>query len=219
MTTWFVPRDSAARSIGADSVARALVDRGEKVVRTGSRGMLWLEPLVERADEVTGRRIGWGNVTARDVEEGPLEESSSSFLGVVEEMAFLARQERWLFARVGIIDPLDPDAYLDHGGLVGLRSCLDKQPNDVVEEIVASGLRGRGGAGFPAGIKWRTVAQTAARPHAGDRAGAPAHKYVCVNADEGDSGTFADRMLMEGDPFCLLEGMIITAYAVGADRG
>ncbi|MGA1146404.1 MAG: NADH-ubiquinone oxidoreductase-F iron-sulfur binding region domain-containing protein [Candidatus Nanopelagicales bacterium] len=219
MTTWFVPRDSAARSVGADSVARALVDRGEKVVRTGSRGMLWLEPLVERADEVTGRRIGWGNVTARDVEEGPLEESSSSFLGVVEEMDFLARQERWLFARVGIIDPLDPDAYLDHGGLVGLRFCLDKQPNDVVEEIVASGLRGRGGAGFPAGIKWRTVAQTAARPHAGDRAGTPAHKYVCVNADEGDSGTFADRMLMEGDPFCLLEGMIITAYAVGADRG
>jgi formate dehydrogenase iron-sulfur subunit len=219
MTTWFVPRDSAARSVGADAVSRALVERGDTVVRTGSRGMLWLEPLVERMDEETGRRIGWGNVTARDVEDGDLDQSSSSFLGVVEEVDFLARQERWLFARVGVIDPLDPEDYLSHGGLAGLRACLEMQPDSVVEAIVASGLRGRGGAGFPAGIKWRTVAQTPARPHAGDRAGAPAHKYVCVNADEGDSGTFADRMLMEGDPFCLLEGMMIAAYAVGADKG
>ena len=219
MSVWFVPRDSAARSVGADDVAQALAERGETVIRNGSRGMLWLEPLVERVDESTGKRIGWGNVSAANVVDGALDESSPAFLGVVEELDFLARQERWLFARVGITDPLDPQAYQAHGGIEGLRVSLSLSPEEVVEQIITSGLRGRGGAGFPAGIKWRTVAQAAARPHKGDHPSAPAHKYVCVNADEGDSGTFADRMLMEGDPFCLLEGMAICAHAVGADRG
>jgi formate dehydrogenase iron-sulfur subunit len=219
MKTWFVPRDSAARSVGADSVAQALSEQGATVIRTGSRGMLWLEPLVERMDESTGKRIGWGNVSAQQVLDGELEESSTAFLGVVEEIDYLARQERWLFARVGVIDPLDPQDYQAHGGIVGLRASLAMSPDEVVEHVVYSGLRGRGGAGFPAGIKWRTVAQAAARPHQGDHASAPSHKYVCVNADEGDSGTFADRMLMEGDPFCLLEGMAIAAHAVGADKG
>lgn len=219
MSVWFVPRDSAARSVGADDVAQALVDRGETVVRNGSRGMLWLEPLVERVDESTGKRIGWGNVSAQHVIDGALDETSPAFVGVVEELDFLARQERWLFSRVGITDPLDPQAYQAHGGIEGLRVSLAMSPQEVVEQITTSGLRGRGGAGFPAGIKWKTVAQAAARPHRGDHSAAPAHKYVCVNADEGDSGTFADRMLMEGDPFCLLEGMAIAAHAVGADRG
>ena len=219
MSTWFVPADSAARSVGADEVADALTQRGESVVRTGSRGMLWLEPLVERIDDRTGMRVGWGNVTAADVADALLDEASSSFVGPVEEIDFLARQDRWLFSRVGVIDPLDPDAYQEHGGIAGLRAALGREPTAVVDEVVASGLRGRGGAGFPAGIKWRTVAQTPACRHRGDHPSAPAHKYVCVNADEGDSGTFADRMLMEGDPFTLLEGMAIAAYAVGADRG
>lgn len=219
MTVWFVPGDSAARSVGADDVARALTDQGHHVVRTGSRGMLWLEPLVERVDEASGKRVGWGNVSAEDVRQGGLSESAASFLGVVEDIDYLARQNRWLFARVGIIDPLDPQDYRAHGGTAGLQAALAMEPHDVVEQVVESGLRGRGGAGFPAGIKWRTVAQTPARPHAGDKASAPAHKYICINADEGDSGTFADRMLMEGDPFCLLEGMAIAAYAVGADKG
>ena len=224
MSVWYVPRDSAARSVGADAVAKALQEQGETVIRTGSRGMLWLEPLVERTDGATGKRIGWGNVSPQHVADGALGESSSAFLGVVEDIAYLARQDRWLFARVGVIDPLDPHDYQAHGGIEGLRASVAMSPHDVVEQVIASGLRGRGGAGFPAGIKWRTVAQAAARPHRGDHAAADSHKYqshkyVCVNADEGDSGTFADRMLMEGDPFCLLEGMAIAAHAVGADRG
>lgn len=219
MSIWFVPRDSAARSMGADAVARALAAQGETVVRTGSRGMLWLEPLVERLDESTGKRIGWGNVSVEHVADGSLDEASSSFLGIVEDIDYLAKQERWLFARVGVIDPLDPQDYVAHGGLAGLRASLAMAPDEVIEQVVASGLRGRGGAGFPAGIKWRTVAQTPARPHSGAHDSARPHKYICVNADEGDSGTFADRMLMEGDPFCLLEGMAIAAHAVGADQG
>ncbi len=219
MTTWFVPRDAAARSVGADDVAAALQERGERVVRTGSRGMLWMEPLVERADDQGGTRVGWANVTARQVRDGGLDPEHESYIGVVEELDFWARQQRWVLARVGIIDPLDPDDYLAHGGMQGLLEALRQEPSAVVDAVIDSGLRGRGGAGFPAGIKWRTVAQTPPCSHRGAGAGAPAHKYVCVNADEGDSGTFADRMLMEGDPFCLLEGMAIAAHAVGADRG
>ena len=215
MTVWFVPRDSAARSVGADDVAQALIDHGHSVVRTGSRGMLWLEPLVERVDD-SGVRVGWSNVRPSDVTAQGV---SDNFLGPVEDLDFLARQDRWVFQRVGVIDPVDAEDYLAHGGLAGLRAALAQDPAQVVETVIESGLRGRGGAGFPAGIKWRTVAQTAARPHKGDPSYAPAHKYICINADEGDSGTFADRMLMEGDPFCLLEGMTIAAYAVGADRG
>ena len=215
MTVWFVPRDSAARSVGADDVAQALIDHGHSVVRTGSRGMLWLEPLVERVDD-SGVRVGWSNVRPSDVTAQGV---SDNFLGPVEDLDFLARQDRWVFQRVGVIDPVDAEDYLAHGGLAGLRAALAQDSAQVVEIVIESGLRGRGGAGFPAGIKWRTVAQTPARPHKGDPSYAPAHKYICINADEGDSGTFADRMLMEGDPFCLLEGMTIAAYAVGADKG
>lgn len=214
-----MPRDAASRSVGADDVAAALVAQGENVVRTGSRGMLWLEPLVELAPEPGSARLGWANVTADDVHEALPKQDADNFLGVVEELDYLARQDRWVFQRVGVIDPVDPEDYLAHGGMQGLTAALNSEPQDVVESVIASGLRGRGGAGFPAGIKWRTVAQTPPRVHAGDHAGAPVHKYVCINADEGDSGTFADRMLMEGDPFCLLEGMAIAAYAVGADKG
>jgi len=215
MTVWFVPRDSAARSVGADEVAAALTAQGHSVVRTGSRGMLWMEPLVECLDD-DGARIGWRNVRAADVTADGV---NASFVGVVEDLDFLARQDRWIFQRVGITDPVDPEDYLAHGGMAGLRTALAMSPAEVVETVVESGLRGRGGAGFPAGIKWRTVAQTPARAHTGDPANAPVHKYICINADEGDSGTFADRMVMEGDPFELLEGMAIAAYAVGADRG
>lgn len=219
MTIWFVPRDAAAKSVGADEVAEALRARGETVVRTGSRGMLWLEPLVERVEEPGGQRIGWSNVSDSAVANAELTVESDNYLGVVEEMEFLANQDRWVFERVGVIDPVDADDFLANGGLAGLRAALQSSPEEVVDAVIDSGLRGRGGAGFPAGIKWRTVAQTPPRPHTGDHANAAAHKYVCINADEGDSGTFADRMLIEGDPFCLIEGMTIAAYAVGADKG
>ncbi len=219
MRIWFVPKDAAAISVGADEVAVAIASHGEHVVRTGSRGMLWLEPLVEMAEEPGAARVGWANMTAEQVRDELPTTSSDGFQGVVEDLDYLARQDRWVFQRVGVIDPIDADDYLAHAGMQGLTRALSQQPSDVVESVISSGLRGRGGAGFPAGIKWRTVAQTSPRAHHGDHAGAPVHKYVCINADEGDSGTFADRMLMEGDPFCLLEGMTIAAWAVGADRG
>ena len=219
MSIWFVPRDAAARSVGADQIAEALEAQGLEVVRTGSRGLLWLEPLVERADSRDGVRVGWGNVRASDVTACLPEESDESYLGEVEQLDYLACQDRWIYQRVGVIDPVDPADFIAHGGLSGLRRALDMSPDAVVDEVFESGLRGRGGAGFPTGIKWRTVAQQNPAVHAGDPADAPRHKYICVNADEGDSGTFADRMLMEGDPFCLLEGMAIAAHAVGADLG
>jgi formate dehydrogenase iron-sulfur subunit len=212
MTTIYVPRDSAARSVGADDVAAALATAlpDARIVRNGSRGMLWLEPLVEVA--TPAGRVAYGPVTADDVPalaaalpdggEHPLR------LGVAEELPWLASQTRLTFARVGVVDPLDPDDFVAHGGLAGLHSLLARGAEQAIEDVLASGLRGRGGAGFPAGIKWRTVAQAEA-----------AQKYVCVNADEGDSGTYADRMLIEGDPFTLLEGMAIAGLSVGATLG
>jgi formate dehydrogenase iron-sulfur subunit len=215
--TVYVPRDSAARSVGADEVADALVSaaarRGRpiQVVRNGSRGMLWLEPLVEVV--TPGGRIGYGPIGAADVDglvaAGLLDGAElPQRLGVVDDLPWLAAQNRVTFTRMGVTDPLSPDDFLRHGGLVGLVRALENSPSDVVAEVTESGLRGRGGAGFPAGIKWKTVLDC------GDEL-----KFVCCNADEGDSGTFADRMLMEGDPFLLIEGMTIAAYAVGATEG
>ncbi|MEY3733053.1 MAG: hypothetical protein RL347_412 [Actinomycetota bacterium] len=211
MTRVFVPRDSAARSIGADDVARALEERGVEVVRNGSRGMLWLEPLVEV--ETARGRVGYGPVAAADVpgliDAGMLDGGDHPLcVGIVDEIDWLASQQRVTFARVGIIDPLDLDAYRETGGLRGLSRAVAVPQEEVVADVLASGLRGRGGAGFPAGIKWRTVLEAE-----GDV------KYICCNADEGDSGTFADRMLMEGDPFTLLEGMAIAGLATGATQG
>jgi formate dehydrogenase iron-sulfur subunit len=211
----FVPRDSAARSVGADEVAErieavaAAGGHDVEIVRTGSRGLLWLEPLVEV--ETPEGRVGFGPVAPEQVDglvgQGMLEGAAPG-LGPVEELDWLRRQQRLTFARVGVVDPRSADDYEHHGGIAGLRAALSMDPERVVDAVVESGLRGRGGAGFPAGIKWRTVAGTDADV-----------KFVCCNADEGDSGTFADRMLMEGDPFTLLEGMAIAAHAVGATEG
>jgi formate dehydrogenase iron-sulfur subunit len=212
----FVPLDAAARSVGADEVAERILSaagQAVEVVRTGSRGMLWLEPLVEV--ETPEGRIGYGPVAPEDVDglvaAGLLDGTNSTsgpYLGLVEELPWMRRQQRLTFGRVGVVDPRSADDYEAHGGGAGLRAALAMTPADVVEEVVASGLRGRGGAGFPTGIKWRTVL------------GADSEvKFICCNADEGDSGTFADRMLIEGDPFVLIEGMTIAAHAVGATEG
>jgi formate dehydrogenase iron-sulfur subunit len=213
----YVPGDSAACSVGADEVAARITDvaaaRGVtvEVVRNGSRGMLWLEPFVEV--QTPAGRVGYGPVAPGDVEaliDDGLFDGAPHALGhgLVDEMAWLARQHRVSFARVGLADPLDLDEYRRLGGLVGLQRALATPADEVAADILASGLRGRGGAGFPAGIKWRTVLEAP-----GDT------KYVCCNADEGDSGTFADRMLMEGDPFTLLEGMTVAGTTVGASIG
>ncbi len=217
MITVYVPRDSAATSVGANEVAvalereAALIGREIRLVRTGTRGMLWLEPLVEV--ETERGRIGYGPVRADDVGDlvaaGMLDGAPHAMcLDVVEDLPWMRDQHRLCLARVGVIDPLSPDDYVGHGGLAGLRRAFELGPAAVLGEVTDSGLRGRGGAGFPAGIKWETVANAA-----GDL------KFVCCNADEGDSGTFADRVVMEGDPFSLLEGMTIAGYAVGAAEG
>jgi len=200
----FVPGDAAAVAVGADEVAAAV---GPDVIRNGSRGLFELEPLLEM--ETADGRIGFARVAAEDVPEIlRLGRDHPACLGLVEALPFLERQTRLTFARCGITDPQSLDDYRDHGGLEGLERARALGPAATVEEVVESGLRGRGGAGFPAGIKWRTAAA------------APAlQKYIVCNADEGDSGTFADRMVMEGDPFMLIEGMAIAGFAVGASLG
>ena len=210
--TVYVPGDSSAVAVGADEVAAALADYvGVDVVRTGSRGMLWLEPLVEV--ETPDGRVGYPNVTpgvvAGLVDEGLLSGATvGGSIGVVDEYPWLSRQRRVSFARVGVIEPTSIADYEAHGGWRGVRRALELDPAAVVDEVTASGLRGRGGAGFPTGVKWRTVLEASADV-----------KFVCCNLDEGDSGTFADRMLAEGDPFTLIEGMLIAAHAVGAREG
>ena len=213
----FVPSDSSALSVGADAVASALAQEASvrgleiSIVRTGSRGLFWLEPLVEV--ETPEGRVGYGPAAADDA--GSLFDGGflaggahPKALGRIEDIPYLARQQRLVFARCGLIDPLSLDDYRRHGGLSGLTRALTLGPEATVEQVLASGLRGRGGAGFPTGIKWRAVAGAQAD-----------QKYVVCNADEGDSGTFADRMLMEGDPFLLIEGMAIAAVTVGATMG
>lgn len=215
--TVFVPKDAAAISVGADDVAAALSQEAQNrgidinLVRNGSRGLLWLEPLVE-VDTPTGR-VAFGPVATSDIaslfDAGFLRGGDHNLgYGLTEEIPYLANQERLTFARCGVADPLDLLAYEALGGLVGLKKALELESSAIVEEVTLSGLRGRGGAGFPAGIKWETARKKAAE-----------QKYICCNADEGDSGTFADRMLIEGDPFVLLEGMLIAGRAVGADTG
>lgn len=202
----FVPADSSALSLGADEVAVALAEAGAQVVRTGSRGMFWLEPLVEV--ETAEGRVGFANVEPGDASAILNNALADKSIGLVDEYEWLKKQQRVTFARVGVIEPTSVADYEAHGGLVGLRKALAMTSEQIVDEVTESGLRGRGGAGFPAGIKWKTVLNTAAD-----------QKYICCNADEGDSGTFADRMLMEGDPLTLVEGMIIAGIAVGATKG
>lgn len=213
----YVPRDSSALGLGAEGVAEAIVlEAGRRqlqldLIRNGSRGLYWLEPMVEV--ETPAGRMAFGPVTAKDVaglfDAGFHEGKSHPLaLGLTDEIPFLKQQERLTFARVGITDPVSLDDYLAHDGYRGLRNALTMAPSAIVDEVTESGLRGRGGAAFPTGIKWRTVLNAPAE-----------QKYIVCNADEGDSGTFSDRMIMEGDPFVLIEGMTIAGLAVGATQG
>jgi formate dehydrogenase iron-sulfur subunit len=215
--TVYVPGEATARSLGADAVAQALQQQAAlhqqpiRVVRNGSRGLFWLEPLVE-VQTATGR-IAYGPVQAADVPglfaAGVLQGGSHRLrLGAPESIPYLHKQERLTCGRLGVIDPLDLDDYRAHGGYLGLQAALALPAAAVVQAVTDSGLRGRGGAAFPTGIKWKTVLGAAGT-----------QKYIVCNADEGDSGTFSDRLLMEGDPFCLIEGMTIAGLAVGATRG
>jgi formate dehydrogenase iron-sulfur subunit len=216
-TIVYVPQDIAALSVGADGVASEIMDEAVRrnmpvrVVRNGSRGLLWLEPLVEVA--TPSGRFAYGPVAADDVaslfDAGFLEGAAHPLgHGPTGEIPAYKRQTRLTFARCGVIEPLSIADYKAYGGFVGLDAALKLAPAEIVAEVAESGLRGRGGAGFPAGIKWKTVAEADA-----------GQKYLCCNADEGDSGTFADRMLMEGDPYTLIEGMVIAALATGTTKG
>jgi len=213
----YIPRDSGALSMGAEAIADAIGAEARRrrldvaIVRNGSRGLYWLEPMIEVA--TPSGRVAYGPIGSGDVvslfDAGFLSGGKHRLaLGPTAEIPYLKRQERLTFARVGITDPLSLDDYLEHGGYRGLERALALSGAQVVEEVTSSGLRGRGGAGFPAGIKWKTTLETEAN-----------QKYVVCNADEGDSGTFADRMIMEGDPFVLLEGMAIAGLSCGATRG
>ena len=213
----FVPRDTTALALGADAVAQAITAEAARrsidltVVRNGSRGAFWLEPLVEV--EMGGSRQAFGPVNPADVsrlfENGfPGNCQDVLALGPADEIPWLQRQQRLTFARAGLADPLSIESYRSLGGFAGLENALALSPQAIVDAVKESGLRGRGGAAFPTGIKWQTVLDTAA-----------AQKYIVCNADEGDSGTFADRLLMEADPYQLIEGMTIAAVAVGASEG
>ena len=212
MTRVFISRDAASLGLGADAVAAALAAAGPvELVRTGSRGMFWLEPMIE-VETATGR-VAYGPVQPADVPgllaAGLLSGGARELrLGRPEELPFLAAQTRLTFARCGVINPVSLDDYRTHGGLKGLARAIEIGPAATTAAVTDAGLRGRGGAGFPTGIKWRTAAEAAG-----------ARKFIVCNADEGDSGTFADRMLMEGDPYCLIEGMVIAGLAVGATKG
>jgi formate dehydrogenase iron-sulfur subunit len=212
----FVSRDAGAVAVGADEVALVLALAADKrgidieIVRTGSRGLYWLEPMIEVA--TPKGRIAFGPVTefnANSVLEAIMSDGAHPLrLGITEEIPWLKRQARLTFARCGVIDPRSIEDYRAHDGYKGLERALTLGSDAILADVTASGLRGRGGAGFPTGIKWKTVAQTSA-----DR------KYIVCNADEGDSGTFADRMIMEGDPFVVIEGMTIAGVTVGATKG
>jgi formate dehydrogenase iron-sulfur subunit len=217
VTTIHVPRDSTALAVGADEVVAAIAAEARRrgvevtIVRNGSRGLFWLEPLVE-VSTVDGR-IGYGPVAPGDaaslLDAGFLHGGAHPLaLGRVEELRWLASQQRLTCARIGVTDPLSLDEYAAHGGLAGLKRALALSREQIVQEVIDSGLRGRGGAAFPTGIKWRTALAAEGSP-----------KYIVCNADEGDSGSFADRLLMESDPFALIEGIAIAALAVGATMG
>lgn len=214
----FVPRDTTAISLGSDVVAERLESSAAELglpvtlARNGSRGLYYLEPMIEV--ETERGRIAYGPVKPEDVDslitaafwrgnpDHPL------YLGLTEEIPFLSNQQRLTFSRVGLVEPHSIESYQAHDGYSGLRNALGLQPQEIVSAITGSGLRGRGGAAFPTGIKWQTVLDTPSDA-----------KYIVCNADEGDSGTYADRMIMESDPFTLLEGMTIAGLAVGAEQG
>ncbi len=213
----YVPIDSTALSLGAEKVARAIATEAAKrgiaieLVRNGSRGAFWLEPLVEVQNPAG--RMAYGPVQPKDVaalfDAGFVNGGQHALsLGLTDDIAYLKNQERLTSARIGITDPLSLDDYIAHGGYEGLVAAFGMSGADIVKEVTDSGLRGRGGAAFPTGIKWNTVLGASAD-----------QKYIVCNADEGDSGTFSDRMIMEGDPYVLIEGMTIAGIAVGATQG
>ena len=218
----YVPRDSSALSLGADRTAKAIEAEAQKrgieieLIRNGSRGLFWLEPFVEVLTDKG--RVAFAPVQPKDVPslfdadflngQSSKAKSHRLNLGLTEEIEWIKKQQRLTFARVGITDPVSLDDYIAHDGYKGLKNALKMTGAEIVKAVTDSGLRGRGGAAFPTGIKWNTVLGCQSE-----------QKYIVCNADEGDSGTYSDRMIMEDDPFVLIEGMTIAGVAVGANQG
>jgi formate dehydrogenase iron-sulfur subunit len=212
----YIPRDAAAVSVGADELVGAFTAAAAtrkldiEIIRNGSRGLLWLEPMVEVV--TPNGRVAFGPVEDKDVGsvlDAMIADGAHELrLGIADDITWLKKQTRFTFVRCGVVDPRSVEDYIAHGGYRGLARALTLDGAGIVADVTTSGLRGRGGAGFPTGIKWKTVADAKA-----DR------KFIVCNADEGDSGTFADRMIMEGDPFVVIEGMTIAGIAVGASKG
>ena len=211
-TKVYVPQDSTALSVGADEVAERLAHEDVELIRNGTRGLFWLETMVEV--ETSEGRVAYGPVSIDDVDDlisaGMLQGKSDHalWLGLTEEIPYLKKQERLTFKRIGITRPTSIEDYQEHEGYAGLRRALEMSAQECIDEVKESGLRGRGGAAFPTGIKWQTVLGAQGE-----------QKYIVCNADEGDSGTFADRLQMEADPYALIEGMTIAGLAVGANKG
>jgi len=217
VTKVYIPRDSSALAVGAEKVAAAVAAEAKarglnvEIVRNGSRGLYWLEAMVEVATQQG--RVAYGPVKVKDVPslfdaDFIHGKPHALSLGLTEEIEWLKKQQRLTFARVGITDPVSLADYITHDGYKGLKNALQLSGADIVKTVTDSGLRGRGGAAFPTGIKWNTVLGCEAE-----------QKYIVCNADEGDSGTYSDRMIMEGDPYVLIEGMTIAGIAVGATQG
>ncbi|MDP3679040.1 MAG: formate dehydrogenase, partial [Methylotenera sp.] len=217
VTKIYIPRDSSALAMGAEKVAVAVAAEAKnrglavEIIRNGSRGLYWLETMVEVA--TSSGRTAYGPVKVKDVPslfdaDFINGKPHALSLGVTDEIDWLKKQQRLTFARVGVTDPVSLEDYIAHDGYNGLKNALKLSGADIVKIVTDSGLRGRGGAAFPTGIKWNTVLGCEAD-----------QKYIVCNADEGDSGTYSDRMIMEGDPFVLIEGMTIAGVAVGATRG
>ena len=217
MVKVYIPRDSTALSVGADRTAKAIQAEAEKrgaditIIRNGSRGLFWIEPMIEV--ETPKGRVAYAPVKPKDVASLFNADfinggDHALLLGLTEEIPYLKNQQRLTFARAGITDPVSLEDYIAYDGYKGLKNALAMTQEDIVKAVTDSGLRGRGGAAFPTGIKWNTVLGAES-----------AQKYIVCNADEGDSGTFSDRMVMEDDPYVLIEGMTIAGLAVGATQG
>lgn len=205
----YVPCDTTAISLGANEIARRIHELvpDVEIKRNGTRGLFFLEPLIEVQTE--DGLVAYGPLEAEDITlELIAGGEHPKRLGDIEQHPFLKNQQRLTFSKIGKIDPLSIQDYRDLGGFDGLETALRMTPQALVTEVKDSGLRGRGGAAFPTGIKWQTVLDTPSD-----------QKYIVCNADEGDSGTFADRLVMECDPYMLIEGMIIAGLSVQATQG
>jgi NADH:ubiquinone oxidoreductase subunit F (NADH-binding)/NAD-dependent dihydropyrimidine dehydrogenase PreA subunit/(2Fe-2S) ferredoxin len=223
---------TCGRAAGALEVIRAFrqelrkdaATAGTDLVEVGCLGLCYAEPLVEIKDPI-GRRVLYQGVepgmvprlvesllsdgqplwqNALAVMEGESQDGVSHFA----RQPMIEKQVRIVLRNCGIIDPTNISHYIARGGYCGLARALKMGPDETIREITASGLRGRGGAGFPTGQKWSFARRTEA-----------AQKYVICNADEGDPGAFMDRSVLEGDPHAVLEGLLIAGYAIGATNG